>query len=224
MKDSDAFLPHADAYEEDDGFSYDVVDESLDDLKHDLVVLDDSIQNSLTTRYNKPNSSELALRKLYEEYSTKLGIKVGYDDFKDYVSHITENNKLQRELIDAINAKIAMDVTQRTTASLLQTFQTLVNRAQTMILKESAQPDQTLSPELVGMIDKCMQWNQQLQEISEETRSKVADPDKTIERTVEKINATMNKQKAIEEKNERTGLTTQQFNDVLERLKAEYNN
>lgn len=170
-----------------DKFSYNVVDETIDDLKKDIITLDDSVNQGLSVKFGKPNTSELAIRDIYKEYGDKLGIKIGYTDFKEYISNISENNKIQRDIIEAINAKIAVDITQRAIAKLILTFSTLIDRSCTMILKMSEGENAELTPELIGMADKCMQWINQMNDIKNESAGKYSDPDKTILRITEKV-------------------------------------
>lgn len=201
-----------------DNFSYDVVDETVDDLKKDIITLDSSINNSLTTRYAKPSTSELALRDMYKEYGDKLGMRIGYTDFKDYISHVAENNKIQRDIIEAINAKIAIDISQRAITKLILSFNTLIDRSTAMILRQTEGDNAEFTPEIVGMADKCMQWAQQLIDLKEQTSSKMSDPDKTIDKIVSRVKGQLEEEKS-------KGNTQDQgviINDIVERLKLEY--
>lgn len=204
-------------------FSYNVVNESLDDLKQDIIVLDESVKNGLSTKWEKPSTSELAVRDLYVNYSEKLGMKIGYTNFREYIEHVAENNKVQRDIIEAVNAKIASDISQRQEAKLLITLNTLIDRSTTMILRMTEGENAEFTPELVGMVDKCMQWMQQLNEIRDEALSKVSDPDRTIDKIKEKYYA---KQNAVSSKTDGNSKAIEQtmINDLVDSLRLGYTN
>lgn len=198
-------------------FSYDVAEETIDDLRQDVIVLDESVKNGLITQGSKPSTSELAIRNMYEEFGDKLGMKVGYTDFREYISHIAENNKVQRDIIEAVNAKLAMDISQRAIAKLLVTFNTLIDRSTAMILRMTEGVNAEFTPELVGMADKCMTWLQQLLLLKNEAMERMPDPDRTIDKTVLKQKGLENK-----DKEKHTEKDAAIINDLLTSIRSEY--
>lgn len=206
-------------------FSYTMQDEPLDDLKKDLITLDQSVSNDLLVKYNgKASTSELAIRDIYKRFSESLGIKIGYTNFKDCVEHIAENNKVQRDILEAVNAKIAIDITQRAYAKLFITFNTLIDRATTMILKATERCEvEDFSPELIGMCDRCVQWMNQIDELRDKATSKISDPDKSIAKIIEKMQNQMGISGIKDMSSKPKHYSPQMVDDLLESISKGYN-
>ena len=136
-------------------------------------------------------------------------------------ANVTKTNKLQRDILEAINAKITLDISQMAILKLEITFTTLIDRVQNMILKQTEGPDAELTPEAIGMADKCMQWAAQLIDLTKDTYSRNPDPERSLSRLVEKIRAELTNAKIDSDNNNSDD--TQLINDIVERLRKSYN-
>lgn len=201
-------------------FSYSVVDESLDDLRQDVIVLEDSVNKGLISRHSSPNTSELALRDMYKQFEDAFGLPIGYSSFKDYINNVAKTTKIQRDILEAVNAKISLDISTKISIQLLITFKTLIERASTMILKQSEGDNAEFTPELVGMVDKCAQWRQQVVDIEREISEKYPDPERSLVKLVDKASRELSGNTSKSEGEKDMGPA---INDILEKLKLEYN-
>lgn len=190
-------------------------DETLDDIRNDLIVLDDSVKNQLSVRDVIPNSSEIAVTEIYKQFEDKFGVQIGYSKFKDFIQHIGEQSKFQKEILNAVNAKVATQIAQQAGLKLMITINTLIERSSTAILKVSEgllAPD----PVVVGMIDKMIQWHQQLKQMQEEYTATMSDPDNAIERLIKQQKNQGEEEISDEEKAEQNKLVS----DILNSLKT----
>lgn len=202
-----------------DNFSYSIVDETIDDLKQDVIVLEDSVNKGLISRHSTPNTSELALKEMYTQFEQAFGIPIGYSSFKDYINNVAKTTKIQRDILEAVNAKISLDISTKISIQLLITYKTLIERATTMILKQTEGDNADFTPELVGMIDKCAQWRQQVMDIDKEISAKFPDPERTLSKLVDKASQQMLNAEKSTEKETDMGPA---IKDLLETIKLEY--
>lgn len=189
-------------------------DETLSDIRDDLMVLDQSVQTQLSLQEVIPNTSDIAVEQIYDEFTKKFGIQIGYTKFKDFIQHIGEQSKFQKEVLEAVNAKVATQIAQLAGLKLMITINTLIERSSTAILKVSEgllAPD----PVVIGMIDKMIQWQQQLKQMQDDYTSLVSDPDSALQRLKDSMD-NKNVEISDEEKAEQTKLVA----DILNNLKS----
>ena len=166
-------------------YQYDVKETSIDDLRYDVVALDNSIDRQLALHNVTPSESEVAVQEIYEKISKKYNVKVGYTDFKDFIHDVANNSNTQKEMLDAINAKVTTSIVQRTQLRIALSLSKLIDRMLTLVERESDETD-ILTPEIVGSIDRALMYFQQLSDIR--NNIVIQDPDRTLQRISEKEN------------------------------------
>jgi len=166
-------------------FQCNVEETSIDDLRHDVVALDNSLDRQLALHDVTPSASEVAVQDIYDKISKKYGVQVGYASFKDFIHDVANNSVVQKEMLDAINAKVTTSIVQRTQLRIALSLSKLIDRMLTLVEKESDETE-ILTPEIVGSIDRALMYYQQLADIRDGIT--IQDPDRALERLSEKAN------------------------------------
>lgn len=174
-----------------DEYDYEAYDADVDDLRHEIKLLDTQVSSQLSDSRNvTPTLAEQGLREIYNAISSKYGVDLEYKEFRDFISSVADETKLTTAMNEALGSKVITSLTQRTQMKLMITMSYLVDKSLQLIEKETNTVN-ALTPELIGMIDKTVQWYQTLQQIKNEVH--LGDPDKTMEILVESSSDSTNK-------------------------------
>ena len=156
-----------------------------DELQTEFMRLTSASKKELTSYKNAhpPTSSEAddALDTLYKAISEKYGVNTQHKDFKSYINSIAEETKLDKAVNDAISAKVIDSLVTRTKTKIMASTAFVLDRIQTLVEQEAASTG-VITPELVGVAQKNLEWIDALNKIG--AGLTIKDPDKTIERAI----------------------------------------
>lgn len=166
--------------EGDEYLTYDATDCDKDTLRNELLKLDNDISS---TSNITPSVAETGLQEIYDAISKKYGLDIGYKDFRSFIKTVADEDKLNMAMNEALGSKVVTAIAQRTQLKLIISMSYLIDRSLDLIEKE-AKNSALITPELVGMIDRTIQWFQTLSDIKNSMH--ISDPDRTMSNLVEK--------------------------------------
>ena len=153
-----------------------------EDLRKEFMKLSTTSHKDLAQLSQTPASgSNTALDTLYKAISEKYGVNAQHKDLQSYMSSIAEETKLDKAINDAISAKVIDSLVTRAKTRMIVSTTHVLERIQDLIEEEAATTG-VITPELIGVAQKNLEWISALGKIRSEVT--IQDPDKAIQRAI----------------------------------------
>lgn len=153
-----------------------------DDLRNEFMKLSTTSHKDLAAiNQETAAGTNDALDTLYKAISEKYGVNTQHKDFKTYMNTIAEETKLDKAINDAISAKVIDSLVTRTKTRIMASTAHVLERIQDLIEEEAATTG-VITPELIGVAQKNLEWISALGKIRSEVT--IQDPDKAIQRAI----------------------------------------